>query len=73
MLLSCVLFDAVVIQLFDDCLLFRWTFVELFVLDIFCFFVDNIFCEISLIDVLLVEWCFVEITCDEDYDDGEGK
>ena len=54
MLLSCVLFNAVIIQLFEDCLFLKVTFVELFALDIFCFFVDNRL-RISLIDILLVE------------------
>ena len=55
MLLSCLLFDTVVKQLLDDCLLFKLTCVELFVFEVFCSFVDNIFCKISLIGVLLVE------------------
>ena len=54
MLLLCVLFDAIVERLFDNYLLLRLTFVELFALDVFCFFVDDIL-RISLIDVLLIE------------------
>ena len=69
---SCVLFDAVVKGLCDDCLLFRLTCVELFVLDIFYFFVDDIFCKLSLIGVLLVWWCYVELPCDVVDDDVKG-
>ena len=41
----------------------KLTCVELFVWNVF-FFVEDVFFKISLIGILLVEWCFVELTCD---------